>query len=130
MTPSSSRNRTDFMLRLCCSQICGYMRSSDEYRAQLIGSELLGDRQAVPVHIQQAAYLHRRAVSGEPGEQWRRGGEVASDVRLEQQPWKGKARASQGGQLSVLKVLVMFGRTAGDRSVYVSGTVQNSLLSR
>ncbi|XP_044321660.1 uncharacterized protein [Triticum aestivum] len=42
------------MYKCVNKEICGYMRSSDEYRAQLIGSQLLAD-QAAPVHIQQAA---------------------------------------------------------------------------
>ncbi|KAF7056621.1 hypothetical protein CFC21_064009 [Triticum aestivum] len=74
--------------------LCGYMRSTEEYRAQL-SDQIVADPVAAP--HQPAAYMHRRARSGEPMEEWRRGCELARNGRVEQQAWSGHARVNTGG---------------------------------
>ena len=70
------------------------MRSTEEYRAQL-SDQIVADPVAAP--HQPAAYMHRRARSGEPMEEWRRGCELARNGRVEQQAWSGHARVNTGG---------------------------------
>ncbi|XBI33692.1 hypothetical protein VPH35_056986 [Triticum aestivum] len=98
-------------LHLDCSQriassrgLCGYMRSSEEYRAQL-SDQIVGDPVAAP--HQPATYRHRRARSGEPMEEWSHASELARNGRAEQQAWSGHARVNTAGAAAASSSLLV-----------------------
>ena len=77
--------------------ICGYMTSSEEYRAEL-NADTLATAEDSP--HQAASYMHRRARAGESMEEWSRGVVLVRNGPDEHPEWKGHARLSTGGRAS------------------------------